>query len=60
MALTHDDKTWIKEALSEQEERIVARINQEVADLAAINRLALNKLDEHDTEIPILKQARAH
>ncbi|MGI6103340.1 MAG: hypothetical protein ACOYBJ_01825 [Patescibacteria group bacterium] len=52
MALDNADKQWIAQQLTEQlrsqEDRIVARINREVTDLAEINRLALDRLENHE------------
>lgn len=63
MAFTDDDKavirTIVTEVVRDSEERIVARINREVTDLADVNRLALDRLENHEQRLVKLEHAQA-
>lgn len=64
MTLDDTDKQWIRDVLTETaqtiEERVVARINREVTDLAEVNRLALDRLENHERRLTTLEHAHSH
>ena len=73
--LLQGQQTWFSQQLKEQEDRIVAsvdqklqivedrivaRINREVTDLAEVNRLALDRLENHEQRLTTLEHVHSH
>ena len=50
-ASVRSEITSLRSEIKASEDRVVTRINAEITDLAEVNHLALNKLDNHEHRI---------
>lgn len=48
--------TSLRGEIQESEERIITKFNQEITDLADVNHLALNTLDQHKQRLELIEK----